>query len=469
VPETHNAESSRGKPTAFRPPLKKAVRDGETLYFFLFLLNTPYGYQFTFIGNEVDNDGGGAITTNSQWGIGLNNSHWGLVQNNDVWNIAGAGIGVEDYASSYNLFDANMVGDLSGTCGRLDSFLQGDGFWFGNPNNRVTNNIVTVDNPYNGGTYCYGYDFGGNNDNMDACDANTAGCTPSIFIPAYQGADPAVSGQSQPIFMSQIPILQFANNTVYGASAMGLTYWFIGTYDDNFNPNQALTVIKNMTAWNLSLWGVFAYSSANLTIDGLTVLGDPNQIDNQFSAVVGITYADYMTRGGVVTNANIQNALYGIEVPGNVGRKGAQSGSQNCSTTLTTDIGLFTVENSYLNNPTNIDVGLINNSNFGTGLSGRKVVIQNVQFAHPANGPWEQDVFPDNSAQTAPGFFADYSVNSQPSDQTFVYDYNGNASDNYQLFYPTSGWLSGFTHCNAAPSGTSSNALLGSFLSVPAP
>src|SRR5262249_37795452 len=102
------------------------------------------GYQFTLIGNEVDNAGDGKPNNNNvQWGIALNNSHYGLIQKNDVGDVAGDGIGVEDGASSYNRFDANFVGNVTGTSGRLDGNVKGTAFWFHNPNNYVTNNIAT--------------------------------------------------------------------------------------------------------------------------------------------------------------------------------------------------------------------------------------------------------------------------------------------------------------------------------------
>ena len=37
-------------------------------------------------------------------------------------------------------------------------------------------------------------------------------------IPAYQGADPSQPGQSQSVDMNLIPLLEFANNEVYGVA-----------------------------------------------------------------------------------------------------------------------------------------------------------------------------------------------------------------------------------------------------------
>ena len=86
------------------------------------------GYQFTLIGDEVDNDGDGNASnpSNIQWGIAVNNSYYGLIQSNDASSVYGAGIGVEDGASSYNVFDRNFVANITGTSNRLDQSLQGD-------------------------------------------------------------------------------------------------------------------------------------------------------------------------------------------------------------------------------------------------------------------------------------------------------------------------------------------------------
>ena len=78
------------------------------------------------------------------WGINVVNSYYGLIQDNDVVNWAGSGVMV-DGLSSYNNFNGNFVMRINGTGqrGSGDKGLAGDGFWFGNPNNYVTNNIVT--------------------------------------------------------------------------------------------------------------------------------------------------------------------------------------------------------------------------------------------------------------------------------------------------------------------------------------
>ena len=61
----------------------------------------PNGYQFTLVGNAIDDA--------SKWGITVHNSHYGLIQDNIVYNSRGAGIVTEDGTESFNVFDHNFA------------------------------------------------------------------------------------------------------------------------------------------------------------------------------------------------------------------------------------------------------------------------------------------------------------------------------------------------------------------------
>src|SRR5262249_17820259 len=153
--------------------------------------------------------------------------------------------------------------------------------------------------------------------------------------------------------------------TVYGATRDGMTMWWIGSYGDDFNPSQPVSVIKNMTIWNIDGWGGFPYSKNNVTYEGVRLVGDPDPTNKPDLGTTGITGVDYMSRNVLITNANIQNAGIGIGAATNVGRLGLSSGSQQCSPSLTPDIDAFTIQNSYLNNQTNVYVKLLNTTNGG--------------------------------------------------------------------------------------------------------
>jgi hypothetical protein len=224
------------------------------------------GHQFTLLGDEVDNDGDGYPNnpSNIQWGIALNNSFYGLIQDNTVFGVAGVGMGVEDGASSYNIFDHNFVANVTGTGERLGDQFQGDGYWFHNPNNTVTNNVATDINPAcTADLYSYGF-------SVDATtgDALQVGV---VQVPISQGADPSQPGQSTSIDMNATPLLNFSGNEVYGATSRGFATWWLGTIFET--PDGNAGTMKNSVCWNQMDAAYFTYETNNLVIDEFVVRG----------------------------------------------------------------------------------------------------------------------------------------------------------------------------------------------------
>ncbi len=386
------------------------------------------GYQFTLIGDEVDNDGDGNAgnPTNIAWGIAVNNSFYGLIQANTVWAVAGVGIGVEDGAASYNTFDRNWVGNVTGSGVRLDDQLQGDGYWFHNPNNTVTNNLAADINASGGDVYSYGF----------SVDATTSDSTAvgTVAVPSAQGNDPSQPGQSKSVNMNATPLLNFSGNQVYGATSRGFATWWLGTQFET-SVGSAGT-LKDSVVWNQFNAGYFTYETTNLVIDGFTARGDASQLSNPYISTVGLYFGDYMTRNAAVKNLDIQDEATGVVVPSNVGRGGAS------------DVVDFTISNAYLRNVENIDVPLLMSSNGGGGLSARTVLIQSVQFAQPAAAipsgqqPW--NIYMDSTESGDPSFY-----NTSSPTAVDVSSYNGNASDSFQVFLPGKG-----------PAGSTTRALI---------
>ena len=119
-----------------------------------------------------------------------------------------------------------------------------------------------------------------------AFDASTS--MPSVVfgtaaVPAYQGADPSQAGQSKALNMNDTPILQFAGNSVYGATSSGMTVWWIGTFGDNFYSDARVSVVKDLTAWHIGTRAFYGYPTNNLTIDGLVVRGDASFASNGYN------------------------------------------------------------------------------------------------------------------------------------------------------------------------------------------
>jgi PKD domain/G8 domain len=356
------------------------------------------GYQFTFNGNTV------TCPLNPMpyiWGVTVVNSYYGLIENNDVVNWAGSGV-MADAASSYNNFTGNFVMRINGTGGRgsTDMGFGGNGFWFGNSNNTVTNNIVTDLNP--NGPYGYAYEFYASGD--------PGGFIGYETIPAYQGADPSQPGQSQSVDMNLVPILDFSNNEAYGVVCIGMSYWSI-----NFNPPPGVSVlsnagvIKDFVAWNVFSTGIYGYEATNVTIDGFVCLGSAAELAAGFGAA-GMQFQDYEQGNLVITNADIEDEGTGILAPDNT-------------------YGNVTIENSYLANEADVVVSGLWSVSFYAPP--RTIIINNDQFVAPAGGEAWYAVYLNWYApfQLAGG------MPILQSDQVLVYNYNGVSGDNFQVFY----------------------------------
>ena len=360
------------------------------------------GYQFTFNGNVVTCP---LTPMPFIWGINVVNSYYGLIQNDDVVNWAGSGVMV-DGLSSYNTFNGNFVMRINGTGqrGSGDVGFAGDGFWFGNSNNYVTNNIVS-DLIAAAGPYGYAYEF------YAIAGSGEIG-EGYVNIPAYQGADPSQPGQSEALDMNLIPILEFTNNEAYGAANIGLSYWWIN-YDpvNNLSPVANGGIIQNFVAWNLSQAGIYGYPSNNITIQNFADIGNALNLE-----AIGIEFSDYYTGNVVIKNVNLQNLWTGIMAPVNVS-------------------GPTTIENSYLADQIGIDVPALWTVDYYVNwFAPRDIVINNVQFVAPGNGGTftaiDMDWFQPYQYESGGG-----GVNLIDLDQVYVYNYNGISGDNFQLYY----------------------------------
>ena len=360
------------------------------------------GYQFTFNGNVVTCP---LTPMPFIWGINVVNSYYGLIQNNDVVNWAGAGVMV-DNVSSFNNFTGNFVMRINGTGqrGSGDLGLAGDGFWFGNPDNYVTNNIVTdlvVTGPYG-----YGFEFYA---------SNVFGVFLGLLnIPAYQGADPSQPGQSQSVNMNLMPLLAFANNEVYGVAPIGMSYW-----DINYDPNSGLPVlasggtVRNFVTWNLWSTGIYGYQASSITVNGFVCLGNAAELAGGGSDAFGMQFQDYYVANMVIENADIEDQVVGILAPD-------------------TTNGTITIENSYLADQNGIVINSLWSVSYEANfVPARDLVIDNVQFVAPEAGQSFTAIAMDWYNAVQLGGVAPVTQ----LDQVFVYNYDGVSGDNFQVFY----------------------------------
>jgi hypothetical protein len=339
------------------------------------------GYQYTFSNNSV------FCPLNPMpfvWGVAINNSDYGLISGNFLYNWAGAGLITLSGQESFNVIQNNFVlgvrGDLPG---RSNTGLDGSGYWFRGWNNTITNNVATD---------CVGTNSGivsGSGFYLYWPAASTA----NTRVPLYPGADVSQDGQYTLINMLTTPVLNFSGNTAYGAIACGLSNWEMyggGT-------------IKNFTAWHVWEEGCFCYPVQNVTFDGFTVLGDPT-----LNSGYGWRSGDYFAGNVTIQNANIQAMNYGI---GN----------------SLADAGTFTIKNSYFRNLVDVSMQTLGSPGSGAPLPGRTTVLSNDIFAPVPGQSQFTTIQMDYEPIGANNFVA--------LDQLLVYNYNGVAGNNFQVYY----------------------------------
>jgi hypothetical protein len=354
------------------------------------------GYQYTFIGNTV------TCPLNPmpfQWGIAIDGSHYGLIQDNIVDNWAGAGIATEDGSESYNRIDHNFVVRINGTRDRPDARpgdafdFTGDGIWLRGPNNYVTNNVISDVSNY--GFHIYQVNVYIQN------------------IPAFAGADPSQPGQSVPINMNATALLQFSGNTVYGATLAGLTAWYLGTIAYNYSSTVGDSIVKNFHVWNICNDVYYGYDTNRLVFDGLVARGDISQLGS-WSWPTAVSTNDYLQRNFVIENSDIQGFQLGF-------RPSTYSGG-----------GTQTVKNTTMINYFNVEMDTMwSSGNTGSVLTPRTTILDNVHFGNlnMSSLPWGPEL----------NIFMNYPYrmvgNLIQTDQVLVYNYNGIAGDNFQVYY----------------------------------
>ena len=364
------------------------------------------GFQFTLLGNAVD---GGSLETNFKWGITVHGSHYGNIQDNVVYNYNGAAVATEDGSESFNVFDHNFamrgMGEPSDSVSeaRMGLGTEGVGFWFRGPNNYVRNNVAAnYQNPTTEAAYGFAFQFRylGN-----------------VEVPNFKGADTTGSmgpGQSTTKNGNNMPLLQFENNEAYGAMQGGMTFWWISSLDPQPSVNAQESVIKNFKTWHTYNKAVYVYPGQKVTFDGLTIRGN-------FSSTArccgdALFFADYSAKGIVIRNSDIQGMQNGIIAP-----EAGFGPEPN-----------LTVENSYLRNWENFNVPTVGSVN-GCWMDNKLVVIKNTRFDAPP-GRAANNIAMVGDVANAPQCLSKL-------DEARVYGYNGNASDNFQVYHSSSSVL----------------------------
>ena len=387
------------------------------------------GYQFTLMGNAID---GGSAATQFKWGIAIHNSHFGLIRDNVVYNYNGASVATEDGSESFNVFDHNFalrgMGEPDDSVGeaRMAMGTEGVGFWFRGPNNIVTNNVAAnFQNSTTEAAYGFVYQL------------IRLG---SIPFPNFKGADPA-AGQFTTRDANTMPILQFDNNEAYGAMQGGFTYWWVSSMDPRPATAPQASVIRNLKLWHIYNKVIYHYPSALIVFDGLKIRGNYSSASRCCGD--GVYFPDYSAKGIIIRNSDIQGMETGIDAP----VAGFGPGPN------------LMVENTYLRNFQNMNVGT-NWSVNGCWMQNKLVEIRNTRFDAPPG----RTLSAINMGRANSNGTECLSI----LDEVRVYGYNGNTSDNFQVYHSNTAVLPRPpASCTPATRSGFSNAVICSISTTP--
>lgn len=263
-------------------------------------------YQYRLVGNSVYENS--ATTPEQKWGITLHNTHYGLVQNNVMYNIGGAGLVTEDGSESNNVIENNFVAKITSNGGRDEHFdstrgiaREGVGYWFRGPNNYVRGNVAANMGEDTGDVEAsYGFKY-------------SMMFLGNIRVPNSRGADTSVTGQYTTRNGNGLPLLEFANNEMYG-QIQGLTIWWLCSVDTDAVAGCGKSVLSDTVMWHVSRYAYYGYPANNYEFNGLKVYGDASVLGSccEFKSI--FWFGDYATKDLLVRNARFYNTT-GLTLP----------------------------------------------------------------------------------------------------------------------------------------------------------
>jgi PKD repeat protein len=370
------------------------------------------GYQFTAIGNEIDN--GGSAAPLQKWGLVVHDSNYGLISGNVIQNVGGAAFVTQDGSESYNVFDGNFAAVVSAPGKSDESDLakggnpgrDGAGFWFRGHNNYVRNNVA-VDSAL--GFQYMSYRRG------------------NISVPLFAGADSSNATQMQIVNLATLPILQFQGNEAYGAMGRGLDIWEIGSLGEVLYAVPDST-IKDFSAWNFYTAGISIYRTHCIVFDGIVLRGDVAKDGHS----IGFNLASpYRLRDHTIINSDVQGLATGVIIDMSV-VGGMQTGSIAGVSLAQTMSGELKIAKSFFACYTGI---AIKTDRLASAQSApRSILIDNVRFAnvnYTIPGVAQQFiamVYTPTRDMTA-------GANLLESDQVQVANFNGVSGDNFNVYY----------------------------------
>jgi hypothetical protein len=223
--------------------------------------------------------------------------------------------------------------------------------------------------------------------------------------------------------MMAVPLLEFANNEVYGSNA-GITFWNLGATCCTEVHDVPESLVSKTTLWHLGGTGYYGYASNKVVFDGWTQRGDVRILSDPHEGVRAFDFGDYIVRNTVIRNSDIQGLRIGIILPFKIGDTRDIYGRKP---------GTIVIENSVLRNIVNIDARTMYGvTGGGPGLPPRLATVRGVKFGRVTGnigGATQYDVLMTFNPQHGPN------TNVVVADEVWIYDYNGNPGDNFRVYY----------------------------------
>jgi len=168
---------------------------------------------------------------------------------------------------------------------------EGNAFWFRGPDNYIRGNVAADADAVGFGL--------------------AAGSLGTVRTPAFKGADPTIDAQTTMLDTTMAPVIEFANNEAYGAMVAGASWGWNGS-------------VTNFRAWHTSRQGFTATPTDTMILDHIVVRGDTSIMgadpNDRFGMgiwqnPVGVWISNYLAKGVVIKDADIQGMRAGVVSP----------------------------------------------------------------------------------------------------------------------------------------------------------
>jgi hypothetical protein len=234
-----------------------------------------------------------------------------------------------------------------------------------------------------------------------------AGPVGIVRVPAFKGADTSKASESVDLNTTNAPVLEFANNEAYGTMQTRLAFGWSG-------------IVSDFRVWHPSRHGITGTPTDTLTVDKVTLRGDPSILADRLENPVGVWLADYMSKNVVVSNANVQGMRIGVSSPffyHQTPEPGRRDGS-------------LLVENGYFRTYVGINVATAYTMNAKGRAPLKSAVVRSSVF-EPLNVQ-AASIAPPETISMNYGMTPN---DPEPRDPILVFDYNKQPGNNFKIYY----------------------------------